>query len=348
MPTATTGAKRTATKRAGSKRTATKRPATKRTGTKRTGTKRVGTKQPGTKRTSPRRPSSSQARRRQRTRRRQQFAQQIRRFNALAPIRELLPSGPVILRPSLPGATGFHPSKLLSLALLTAVVAMLVWFQSNESFFVYPENVRFRGNSYLPVQELYEQCNVDSWSILWLDPEQIRQDILEHPYVTDAQVSIRWPARVTVTITEAQPAALWVTDQGEFWVLEDGRALPQRAVLEQPPVRIIDGPGLIQLETGDGSRQVNRGLVEVARSLAQRLPGLTELQYSPSQGLSFGLPGSKAWVYWGNERRFEEKWQALTALRTQLAANPEETLLLNVVAPDRPTLRRVSAPPQQP
>lgn len=330
MPTATTRAKRGTAKRGAPKRTGTKRST-------------------GSRRTASRRPSSSQARRRQRTRRRQQFAQQVRRFGDLVPVRELLPSGPVILRPSLPGATGFHPSKLLSLALLTAVVALLVWFQGNESFFVYPENVRFQGNRYLPVQELYEQCNVDSWSILWLDPEQIRQDILAHPYVVDAQVSIRWPARVTVTITEAQPVALWATDQGEFWVLEDGRVLPQRTALEQPPVRIIDGPGLIQLETGGETRRVNRALVEVARSLAQRLPGLTELQYSPSQGLNFGLPGSKAWVYWGNERHFEEKWQALTALRSQLAASPDENLLLNVVAPDRPTLRRTgTAPAQQP
>lgn len=240
----------------------------------------------------------------------------------------------------MPGNTGLQPSKLVSLALLIVVATLLVWFQENESFFVYPENVQFSGNSYLLTDELYEACDVDSWSILWLDPETIREKILQHPYVADAEVEIRWPAQVSVRVTEVRPTALWVTDQGEYWLLDDGKVLPIRAAFAEEPVRIIDGPQEARLPDTGQDTYVNAKLVQSAVELANRIPGLHNFWYSPSQGLNFGLPGTNTWVYWGNERYFEQKWRAIDALRPEILANQDENLLLNLLAPSRPSLRR--------
>ncbi len=70
----------------------------------------------------------------------------------------------------------------------------------------------------------------------------IRQQVMEHPYVADAKIAIHWPGRVVVSVQEASPVAVWVTDGGELWLLPDGTALGSRAATNPDLVRIIDGP----------------------------------------------------------------------------------------------------------
>lgn len=291
--------------------------------------------------------SRRQANRRRRAQRKRQFAQQWRHFeSALSVSRRLLPDTdwhwPRLGKPSL---TGFHPSKLLSLALLIGVIGLLYWFQDNDAFFVYRENVHFNGIGYLDQNELFDYCDVESWSVLWLDPALIRRQVMRHSYVADAHVRIRWPANVTIDVEEVTPSALWVTDLGERWLLADGSALVPRAQITRPLIRIIDGQAeATTLGKGPGEA-MNRRLLDSARTLADRIPGLQNFWYNKAYGLTFALPNTKTWVYWGDERNFEKKWIAYEAARPQLLQTETDNLTFNVSAPDRPFLRRYETPP---
>lgn len=289
--------------------------------------------------------SSQEARQRRRAQRKRKFAQQWQRVEgALLSTRRWFPSfqwqG---LRLRMPGFSGFHLSKLLSFALLLAVGAALYTFQQDETFFVYEEDVHFTGARYLTGAELYDYCDVESWSVLWIDPVLIREQILKHPYVADAQVEVQWPAQITVAIQEVDPIAFWTTAYGEFWVLADGRGLPVRSDQPQPPVTIVDPEFTARAPSLGDDFYLQGELLQTALTLSAHLPGLDTLRYNRTHGLNFAVPGTNTWIYWGDGRRFEEKWLALNSALPDINRNQDATQTFSVIAPNRPYFRYYAA-----
>ena len=249
-------------------------------------------------------------------------------------------------RPTLvPGFSGFTPVKTVSLLLLVAVVASLYWMLASESFFIYREDVRFEGARYLTHEELFDACDVESWSIFWLDPAKIQDQVLKHPYVADADVTIRWPAQIDIRIQEVRPVALWATDQQEYWLLENGLALAPRESELQPALRIIDPSAEARIANLEGKLQIDKRVLTSAIFLSGRLSLVSEFWYNSLYGLNFSLPSTQAWVHWGDGRNFEEKWAALEGLMPELVSVRDETLTLNVMTPNRPFTRRYDEEP---
>jgi hypothetical protein len=291
--------------------------------------------------------STREVRQRRRAQRKRQFAQQWQRVeSALLSTRRWFPSirwqG---LRLRMPGFSGFHPSKLLSLLMLAMIGTILYTFQQDETFFVYEEDVHFTGVSYLTSEEMYDYCDVESWSVLWIDPVLIREQILAHPYVADAQVEVKWPAQITVAIQEVEPIALWTTALGNFWVMPEGRALPVRSDQFQPTVTIVDPEFSARAPGLDKEYSLQGELLEAALMLSARIPGLDSLRYNRTHGLNFAVPDTKTWIYWGDGRRFEEKWRALHSALPDINRDREANQTFSVIAPNRPYFRYYAAAP---
>lgn len=289
--------------------------------------------------------SQPQARKRRRAQRSRRVAEQWSRFSSAAvgwmPLPRI-PSGGWRPALRLPGFGGFHPSKLISLALLAGVIALFAWFFDDDSFFVYRENVEFSGNSYLQPEELYELTDVESWSILWLEPERIREQIVAHAYVADARVAIQWPARIRVAVTEETPIAIWSTEGEDFWLLADGRGLSIRDGGIRPGLRLVDPQR--EAKAPGRTLRVPVDLLNTALRLQGEI-GLDEFWYNSSTGLNFGLPGSSTWVYWGDGSQFEAKTEALAAAGPEIAANQDVARTLSLVSPNRPYFRAYPARP---
>ena len=234
-----------------------------------------------------------------------------------------------------PGFSGLAPSKTVSLLLLAAVAAALYWLHTSESFYIYRENVRFEGAQYLTQEELFAACDIDSWSIL-----------TAHPYVTDADVKIRWPGQVDISVQEVRPVALWATDQQEYWLLEDGAALAPRGSDMQPALRIIDPSAEARTANVGGDMQIDKRVLTSAMFLSNRLSIVSEFWYNSRYGLNFSLPSTQAWVHWGDGRKFEEKWTVLQRLMPELEAAGDEALTLNVMVPNRSFIRRYDDEPE--
>lgn len=237
----------------------------------------------------------------------------------------------------LPSFSGFAPSKLLSLSLLVTVIGLVFWMHDADSFFVYQDDVHFEGTSYLRDEELYPYCDVDAWSIFWLDPALIREQVLRHPYVADAAVTVRWPADVTVRVTEVQPVALWSTEAGGRWLLEDGAALAIPEGTLPPAFQIVDPLGEARAPGSQGER-IDSYVLRTALDL-QKMLGLPQVWYNRTTGLNFQYPGAKTWVYWGDGLQFAAKLQALEAAQAEILAQPEAQRVLDVSAPSRPYFR---------
>jgi hypothetical protein len=267
-------------------------------------------------------------------RRKRQLTQRVKRFEATLAV---LPTKIKRWRvgwsmPSLMqfGFSGWHASKGLSLLLLACVAGAMVWLHTDDRWFIYRENVQFNGLTYLDAKQLYQASGIDSWNIFWLQPEPIRQRLLALPYVADAQVQTSLFNGVAVSIQEAQPTALWVTDQGTLWLLADGKALPAQGKNREDISQIIDGAQEAKALDTRKALAIDPSILQSALAIKQQLPEIEQLRFNKDYGLNFHLPSSNAWVYWGDGYRTETKFANLAAVQALIQAGKAQPQIIDV------------------
>jgi cell division protein FtsQ len=261
-------------------------------------------------------PQGAAAASRIKQRRRQKIARQVRRLEAV------LPSvGVGVWRPSLPAWGTWQGWRTLRtrpfLALAAALIVLagaIAWAHTDERWFLYREDARFHGLAYLDQEELWQLSAIESWNLFWLNTEEVRQRLLQHPYVADADVYVSpLESAVNIDVTEAQPTALWVTDNGTRWLLPGGAAVEPRGPTPMGLLEIIDGGATATAPGAALGGKIDADVLQSARSLVERLPGVAPLRYNRQIGLNFGLQDKPYWVYWGDGSNVERKLQNLAA-----------------------------------
>ena len=259
---------------------------------------------------------SPAARRRVNQRRKERITRQVRRLDAV------LPSATVgIWRPRLPQVSSWALWRLLRarwfifMGLLLAVtIALTAWVHTDDRWFLYREDVRFSGLTYLTEDELWQLSGIDGWNMFWLDTSAVRRQLLANPYVADADVYIS-PVQGTVNIdvTEARPVALWVTDDGTRWLLPSGDAVAPRGPTPPGLLQIIDGGAVATAPGAALGSAIDGDVLASAESLLQVLPGVAPLRYNRQIGLNFQLQDKPYWVYWGDGANVQRKLDNLAA-----------------------------------
>ena len=246
--------------------------------------------------------------------------------------------------------SGWHPSKLLSGLILIAAAALIGWTQSDPRWFVYPDSVTFEGATYLEHRDLFPMTGANNWSIFWLREKDIRENLLAHPYVADAQVQIALPNRIQATVAEPEPVAVWMTEEGPMWVLADGAVLeiriPSGSTLER---QLLDQAGrelptLVDMQRAAVAVNrldlaVDRDVLDSSLALLARLPDVTQLRYNPGIGLNFALPGTPYWVYWGDGAELDDKLARLDLSRQMLEEGELRGQVIDVRFADRLVVR---------
>ena len=269
-------------------------------------------------------PLNSAARRRVTQRKKQQLARKLRRFEAVLPAVKL-PG----VRPALPVIDWARPLRWLararllwiSLAVAAALAGLAAWVHLDEYWFIYTEDAQFNNLTYLDREELWSLADIDGWNVFWIDAADVRERVMSHPYVADATVRVApFAAKVTVDVVPERPIALWVTDAGTRWLLDDGTALEPRG--ETPPglLEIIDGPAEATMPGAPAGTAIDPAVLASAQGVASRLPGAAPLRYNRQIGLNFRLPDRPFWVYWGDGGDVELKLENL-AVGEQLLAD---------------------------
>lgn len=272
------------------------------------------------------------ARSRVNQKRRQRITRQVRRFESL------LPTFPETGRVALPALNlrpgwGFLRSRLTwsLLVLLAIAIALVTWVHSDDRWFVYREDVRFTGLTYLDEEELWRLSELDGWNVFWIDRDAVHDKLLQDPYVADAQVHIGYlGANVTVTITEVEPVALWETQAGTLWLRQDGAALTPRGSTPPGLLQILDADAAATAPGAPAGSALDPGVLRSAEALVQRLPDVSPIRYNAIVGLNFLLPGTAYWVYWGDGANVEQKLENLAAARQLLAEGRIEGQVIDV------------------
>ena len=273
--------------------------------------------------------ATAQRRAHQQARRRRQTAKQLRRFESLLANVHLPKLQGVTWRMPV-GLRKWHASKIISLLLLTLAVAFISWVHTDARWFVYREMVTFQNLTYLDPDQLYAEIEVEGWNTFWLSPSAIRAQLVALPTVADAQVQVRLPNQLRITVTEEVPVAQWITQQGNFWLLADGTALPAIDERHAALPRIIDPQRDARSFAATDTLQMNHEVLHSAQALLQLLPDIGNLTYNQGYGLNFHLPGSSTWVYWGDGQRMQTKYNNLLAIQQLLRAEERAASIIDI------------------
>jgi cell division protein FtsQ len=246
---------------------------------------------------------------------------------------------PAVLQP-----TPWYISKTLSLLLVLGALATITLLHTQEEWFVYREDVRFHNLIRLRGDDLYQATDLDSLNVFWIEPESIRTRLLSLPWVEDVQVDVSLPASVSINITEMTPAAVWVTNGGNYWLAMNGSALPV-ATLEESALPELALPQIVDSlqdarVVGDGPLAIDPQVLTSALTLIAAMPELEgKVRYNESVGLNFPLPDPAVWVYWGDGFDMETKLQNLAVTRKLVRNAEEPAQILDIRLLDRPYVR---------
>lgn len=222
-------------------------------------------------------------------------------------------------------------SKLLAVFLAALAGWAIYAIFDSPNFYVY--DVEVQGNMAITTQEIYASSELDGLSVFWVDPDSVARRVERLPNVKSAEVSVRLPAQVTITVEERMPELVWQTGDSHWWVDGEGIILPARAELPDA-LTIID----TDAQPVSAGQALDASMIEAAQSLRRLLPELPVMHYSRATGISFTT--GEGWpVYLGDGRDMDAKLTILVNLRKDLLARGVTPEFVDVRFVERPFYR---------
>jgi len=221
------------------------------------------------------------------------------------------------------------PWRLVSGLLVLTLLMVLALLFSSDAFYVH--SIAVGGLKTMSSNEIFTLTNVTNMHLFWVDPDQVRADILKSPTIAYAQVRVGWPPNmVQIIITEREPALVWEQAGTADWIDLQGRVMRQRA----------DRPDLLRVSvdssvTGLVGTAIDPQIVTGAVQLQSLLPGVKVLRYHPDKGL--GYNDQRGWETWmGTGSDMSEKIRIYNAIVTSLQTRGTVPNEINVANPDAP------------
>ena len=227
--------------------------------------------------------------------------------------------------------------RIISAVLLALFGLTLAVFFTSDVFYV--RAIQVRGNDFITREEVFAYSELADYHLFWLDPAEIRRNLLRSASVADVSVEVGWPPdMVTLLVQERQPAVLWSDGGQETWIDVQGRAMPARAeipgLLHVNLVRDGGGPAL------PTASDFNKDMVLGALRLREILPEGGHLDFHPVHGL--GWTNDLGWQVWmgaDSAAVMNEKIKIYEVLVENLSSRAIDVAELNIANPDAPFYR---------
>ncbi len=227
--------------------------------------------------------------------------------------------------------SGFHlrPRWISGFVTVSLILVLLLMFTA-DSFYVH--SIAVGGLRYMTADEIYGLTNVVGLHAFWIDPTQIRADILRNPTIADAQVIIGWsPNLLTILISEREPALVWEQNGQAVWIDVNGRVMRQRE--DRPELLRVQAELSPDAALGES---IDRAIVAGALQLQTLLPEVSTLRYHPDKGLGTN-DRINGWVVWlGIGTGMPERLRIYDAISADLGARGVSAAEVNLANPDAP------------
>ena len=188
------------------------------------------------------------------------------------------------------------PWRLVSGLLVLTLGGVLALFFTSDAFYVH--SIAVGGLHYMSSNEIFSLTDITNEHIFWVDPDQVRADILKSPTVADAEVRVGWPPNmVQIIITEREPALVWEQAGVANWIDLQGRVMAQRQ--NRPDLLRVQVDSSVTTPVG---ASIDPNVVTGAIQLQSLLSGVTVLRYHPDKGLGYNdQRGWEAWLGTGSD-----------------------------------------------
>jgi len=194
--------------------------------------------------------------------------------------------------------------------------------------------IALSGASYLDTGTVFSYTGVAGKHVLDIDPEVVRQTLLDIPTIAEADIILGWPPDlVRVRIVERQPAVLWSQNDIDAWVDIHGRVLTAPLQERTDLIRIVTRgiEGVISLND-----RIPQEVIDGARQLAQLVPEERRLRYDPLLGLGFRQNGGGWEAWFGSGLDMEVKILVYRRIVEELTGRGITPAVINVSNPDKP------------
>jgi hypothetical protein len=183
----------------------------------------------------------------------------------------------------LPGLPIVRPGiRLLTAALLAVTAWLLQSVLTAGSFRVGEASVH--GAELLTSGQVRSIAGVDGTLVFLVDPQAVEAVLLQQPEVERADVRVRWPNRVEISVQERRPVAEWNEASLTWWLSSDGIAFLQRGEREGL-VRLTSDEPLLSISDDDPlAPAVEPEVLEAAVVLSTQLPEAQVLHIDRQHG----------------------------------------------------------------
>ena len=226
-------------------------------------------------------------------------------------------------------------ARVIGAAILFLVAVGALGLTTSEAFYIY--NPIVVGHQRVPANEIIAASQMETWHVVWLQPEQVSNLLLaKMPELDAAFVWCGLPADCTIQVAERQPLFEWRQGQVRTWVDAKGVAFPARG--QTPDVPVVQAAASVQAPL-PGNR-VDARLVQTITALTQALPEVKAYRFTAERGIEFSDPKGNWPVYIGVGSDVAERVAMWKALSGHLASRNIRPTFVNVRYPTAPSYGR--------
>ncbi|MGQ0602031.1 MAG: cell division protein FtsQ/DivIB, partial [Anaerolineales bacterium] len=111
--------------------------------------------------------------------------------------------------------------RMYSLTLIVLLGGMLVWLMMNRDMYI--TSVNLGGANLVPAEELFAESGIFGQHIFWVDPQAAEEALVKVPGIAKAEITVEWPARVTMVVVERVPKVMLIEGPKQWWVDAEGQ-----------------------------------------------------------------------------------------------------------------------------
>ena len=205
------------------------------------------------------------------------------------------------------------------------------------------DDIQITGMEKINKAEIVYFTGAKGEPVFTVDPARIRTTLLQHYQdIYDAEVTIDFPAKMSITLTERVPVVEWDFGGSRFWIDQDGKVLSESRSQESTIHVYADSyPGAPNQADRELPLYFSRDTLKTIMTMGSFVPEDQPLIYTYKNG--FGWDTDEGWrVFFGKtDSDIEEKLRMQESLTRYFHENEIQPIFVSLEFKDAPYYRFV-------